>query len=749
MSGPSRRAAVVLCAMLLASCRDATEPRRVGTPARLRVESGATFGAVVEQEADVPLGVRVLDQFGRAVPGAEVRFGVTAGTGAVLLPGTARADAEGRAAVRLRAGTVAGALEVAATADGVPAPARFSGVVLPGPVARLTITPRLLRLNGPGASALLRVEVQDRHGNVAPGSMVGFASDDPTLFTVDPSGVVRAARGGGTARVVATAGSRADTALVSIADPALRPCAAAAATLSLGVGEVADVSALGGVCVRGDGADAQLVLIPFSATTSPLAETQLSVLPLGIAPPASEPPIAAVAMRALERDESLDARLRASEGPLLGRAAAERDVRVRSLVGGIPSSLALGQLVTLNANAVLDCREPDLRTGRVVAISDRAVIVADTANPAGGFTDADYRHYAATFDTLVHAVDAPAFGEPQDLDGNGRVVIFYTRAVNELSPATANFYVGGFFWARDFLAPSTCAGSNLGELFYLLVPDPDGVVRSPTGVQSRAFTRGFVDSVTVATLAHEYQHLINASRRVYVTRTALPEAGWLNEALSHVAEELVFYRASGAAPRANIDASRFGDRRFDDAFLRYSMANFGRLRSFLQNVESFSAFADDQGTGTSVQSRGASWAFLRYLADHHAPTDQDLWYRLANSATSGFANLQQVFGVDPIAALRDFAVSLYLDDLVPGLPARFTQPSWNFRSVFPVVPGPRSFPLSIRALRSETTSSVALRAGAAAYYRFTVPANGEGYFQVSSNGLAVPASLRFLVARIR
>jgi hypothetical protein len=235
-----------------------------------------------------------------------------------------------------------------------------------------------------------------------------------------------------------------------------------------------------------------------------------------------------------------------------------------------------------------------------------------------------------------------------------------------------------------------------------------------------------------------------------VTRTASPEAPWLNEALSHVAEELVFHRQSGTAPRANLDGGRFGAPAYDAAFQQYALPNVGRLRSWLQSTEGYSAFADDQGSGTSIQSRGASWLFLRYLADMHAPADGDVWYRLVNTSSSGFANLQQVFAVDPMAALRDFSVAVYLDDLVPGLPVRYTLPSWNLRSVFPAVPGSaRPFPLATRTLRSELTSSLGLRAGAAAYLRFAVPAGGEGYLQFASGGLPVPSSMRFYLTRTR
>jgi hypothetical protein len=750
LSRPRRVLVASLAVTLALACAESTAPR-AGAPTRVVAVAGRVFGAVVEREADAPLVVRVTDQHARPVAGATVRFGVAQGNGIALSPESAVTDADGRAATRVRAGTLAGEVGVVATVPGVAAPASFSGVVLPGPVARVAIAPRLVRLTGVGSASLPRVDVQDRHGNVVASGQVTYASTDPTLVSVDAGGVVRALRAGASAQLVATAGGLSDTATVSVADPALRPCDAASTVLAPEIGEVHQIAAVGALCVRAGAAGAQLVVIPFSHATSVFAGTPVELLPLGTANPAGEgePHARALPSAAPERDAGLDARLRASERDLVVRAARERDAG-EVAVRAIPSSASLGQLVALNTNSTQECRDPDVRTGRVVALSERAVVVADTANPPGGFTDADYRHFAVTFDTLVHAVDAPAFGAPQDIDGNGRVVIFFTRAVNELSPANASYYVGGFFWARDFLGPGGCAGSNGGEMFYMLVPDPDGVVRDAKGGQSRAFARGFVDSVTVATLAHEYQHLINASRRLYVTRTATPEAPWLNEALSHVAEELVFHRQGGTTPRSNLDGTRFGDARYDAAFLQYAMPNLGRLRSWLQNPESFSPFADDFGTGTSVQSRGASWAFLRYLADHRAADDADVWYRLVNAASSGFANLQQVFGVDPMAALRDFAVSVYVDDLVPGLPARFTQPSWNFRSIFPAVPGnARAFPLATHALRAEITAGTGLRAGAAAYFRFAVPANGESYLQFASGGLPVPASLRFLVVRTR
>ena len=84
------------------------------------------------------------------------------------------------------------------------------------------------------------------------------------------------------------------------------------------------------------------------------------------------------------------------------------------------------------------------------------------------------------------------------------VAILFTRAVNELTPANSGSYVGGFFHPRD-LFPRTqsptrdvCATSNEGELFYMIVPDPTGVVNG------NRFRLGMVDTLTTGVLAHEF-----------------------------------------------------------------------------------------------------------------------------------------------------------------------------------------------------------------------------------------------------
>ncbi len=85
----------------------------------------------------------------------------------------------------------------------------------------------------------------------------------------------------------------------------------------------------------------------------------------------------------------------------------------------------------------------------VAAISNTAYVLADTANPPGGFSDADYASFGTTFDTLINPLDIQTFGQPTDIDHNGKIVIIFTKEVNKLTPRGANGVVGGFFFDRD------------------------------------------------------------------------------------------------------------------------------------------------------------------------------------------------------------------------------------------------------------------------------------------------------------
>jgi hypothetical protein len=177
-----------------------------------------------------------------------------------------------------------------------------------------------------------------------------------------------------------------------------------------------------------------------------------------------------------------------------------------------------------------------------------------------------------------------------------------------------------------------------------------------------------------------------------------------------------------------------------DAFNADQSANTARYRSFLVAPSESSPLRVDD----SLETRGATWDFLRYSADRKGGSEVATWQALVNSTTTGVPNLKSVFGTDLGGQLRDWLVSHYTDDLVSGIPAQNTQPSWNFHTIYPALSGSGNmYPLQVKTL-SAGAGSGTLIGGAAAYYRFAIPPNTTATVTMS-----VPAVMQALVIRIR
>jgi hypothetical protein len=641
-------------------------------------------------------------------------------------------------------------LALAACGDGT---APSEGGDLP---SQVVITPGQARLVAVGDTMRLRAGLYSLYGAPLSTGAVRWTAADPDVFTIDQGGLVTGTRALSVGRAIATIGSQADTAYVVVADPDASPCLGYSPPVTLGVGQAISASMTDAACIASAGGGDEYIIIPWQGSPVGPSTVSLEVTGSGLAgvtsPSGNRSRAQVVSTQSFpERSFAFERTLREmSRRELMPLARTGRDVfesraTTESRAAAIPAHLAIGDLVELNAKITTSCVAPTPRTGRVAAISARAIVVHDTANPAGGFTDADYRRFAITFDTLIAPVEDAAFGAPTDIDFNGKVVVFFTRAVNELTPTDASFYYGGFFHPRDLLpkqhyGAAYCPGSNEREMFYMLVPDPSGAVNG--NIRSV----GFVDTLTVGILAHEHQHLVNFSRRAFVNDAFTDEEVWLNEGLSHIAEELVFYRAAGLAPRQNIGGSSFGTQPFDDLFGRYVAPNFGRLRVFLENPQSFSPYSSYDDLGT----RGAAWAFLRYAADHRGSADGDVWMRLVNSTVSGFDNLADVFGPGVGGLTHAWSVSMYSDDFVAGVDPGQTNPSWNFRTAYPAMPmEARSYPLvdAVRVLTNDVPYTVSLRGGATAYLRFGVTTGKEAVVRVTSNGSVPPPVVQATIVR--
>jgi hypothetical protein len=610
-----------------------------------------------------------------------------------------------------------------------------------------------------GDTVSLSITLVDAGGTPLTGRGVSWRSTAPTVASVTQAGRV-AALSAGQAWIVASSEGVSDSVSVTVVATSIsQACQPPAAALSLAVGDVVPVTldAAGVACLLGPAGGGEFTVVAFNGRTS--GRLALDVRGAGIlgptgsaAAPSRAPFAAALDGAAGERprnlawETALRERERREMGPYV--PAAQAAARKR---GGFRASMSLadppavGSLLNLNAS-IEACDKPNNRVGRVAAVTSRAIVVADTANPAGGFSDAEYREVGLAFDTLVYPVVVQNFGETTDIDANGRTILFFTRAVNALTEDQDDGYVGGFFYARDLFPRADtdefegCAGSNFAEMFYLLAPDPTGQING------NEFSKDFVLENTVGTVAHEMQHLLNAARRLYVLRTEnFDEEVWLNEGLSHIAEELIFYRASGLAPGQNLTADRLrSSERVRNAFNRYATSNFGRFGEYLRDPEAHSPYGQDDELGT----RGAAWAFLRYAADRRGGDQTALWNRLVNSTLTGIPNLRAVIGAEPVEWARDWTVSVYTDDLVATAPV-FQQPSWNFRNIFTALSSRAVYPLRTRMLADQTTTSVSLVAGGGSFFRLGVPAGSRGEVRFTSGAGAPPAGFSAVVVRTR
>jgi len=753
------RLSLVLCAAAAACGHDGTTGPSNGPPAHL--DAAANLNQTATVGAAVPGGVvvKVTDAGGRPVLGTGVAFVVTQGNGLVT-PSLATTDANGLARTAWTLGTIVGPNEVTATVSGLTATMKFEATGVAGPVATVSVSPPNARLLPTIDTTRITVKSLDSFGNPATPTPT-IVVRDPSVLSVDASGLVHALKRGASTYVVASAAGKSDSALVTVLATGQSICTGSATPIELGVGQVlTDLSGLG-VCVHSSVAGAEYALVPFFNGSIPSATIPLEVKGQGLTPLTfpvttlrpSQPSF--MTAPTLVPDDEFESRLRKREQlempKQIASARAWMGARRNLIASGAVTQLVpnVGDLLKLNTNAVDWCDNPDIRTGRVAAITDKAIVVADTANPAGGFTDEDYRSIGVTFDTLIDPMDRAAFGAPSDIDNNGHVILFFTRAVNEKTPQGASSVVLGLFYARDLYpktaSPGPCLGSNVAEMFYLMVPDPDGVVNGNKRSKPQ------VVSFTNGTVAHEYQHLINASRRMYVNGGGtVTEESWLNEGLSHIAEELGFFKSSGRAPRQNLDASGFSDPIFASAYSTFENNNFNRYRQYLARPEQQSPIGFD-AVDDDLPTRGAIWNFLRYTADHLPSASQEnaFWFSLVNTKLTGIANLTAALGKPPNSLLRDWAISVFLDDNAPNVDPRFQQPSWNLRSALTNGGTGLAFPLGTRTLTDNATSTTTLVSDGVAFFRFSVPSSQDALLTVTSGGQTLPSTLQLALVRVR
>jgi hypothetical protein len=340
------------------------------------------------------------------------------------------------------------------------------------------------------------------------------------------------------------------------------------------------------------------------------------------------------------------------------------------------------------------------------------------------------------FATQLYAVDTTAFGRESDIDNNGVVIVLMTPRVNSLvskADCLSTGFVAGFFFGYD-ITTGADSRSNHGEIFYSLVADPSGTLSCAHSVTS-------IKHLIPVTFIHEFQHMISFNQHVLV-RHGPSEVLWLNEGLSHFAEEL-------------------GGRSFLPAADTVSFSRF--VQGDLYNAEQYllapstHALVDASGIG-GLAERGGYWLFVRYITDQFG---SGLTRKLEFTTQTGANNVAAQTGVPFDQTLSRFALTQWVSDL-PGFspPSELTYTSWGFRATFASLYAqdstnfPKPFPLvPVVAGGGAISVTDSLHAGSGYYLRAmqapSGPSFGVTFAGGGGGGFAAGLVPRLNVIRIR
>jgi hypothetical protein len=426
-------------------------------------------------------------------------------------------------------------------------------------------------------------------------------------------------------------------------------CSGVAPT-ALAAGEYTVIDASQTGCVRVPGSGAQESEYLYVALAAQGKETRSGVsAPYALR--GSPSPSAAVArlrspalQKAPTAAEAFHDLLRRRERELSQQPDAVSEARSRISASVAPVRPTVGSQRTFDVCATTTCTSFVQSTATAKLVVEHVAIYVDDATP-NAYTTADLNKVGSLFDTHLYPIDTTAFGRESDIDNNGVVIVLLTPHVDELTPNCSSIVIYGFFLGRDLLP--NLAHSNDGEIFYGVVP---GTFAGCTISESSA-----INSLP-GVFIHEFQHMISFNQHVLL-RGGTSEDTWLNEGLSHFAEEL-----GGEMVPDNLCMPAFTDCRsqfeFDDFYDAYQ---------YLDDPESAFLIEPGNSVGT-LSERGANWLMVRWLVDHFAavlPQGTDLTRKLVQTKQIGVTNVQTATGEDFNLLVSQWQLANYLTNL-PG-----------------------------------------------------------------------------------
>lgn len=730
-------------------------------PATVTKRAGDGQSAPAGATLATSLEVEVKDQGGAPVPGAPLTWTVTSG-GGTLSSASVTTDASGVGRATWRLGATVGAQAVQ-VASGSASAAGFTATATSATTVSITgVSPSILREGGtatvtgtgfsttasqntvtldglpatvttasstslsftvptadcrPARQAELRVQVQGASATRS----VGVAPDTALALTVGNGWFTN------TNCIHLAAGTGSERYVVGVASTSETPSSLTPLQLDASAGTV-----LQGAPFLTPG-----LLDPRAVRLSQVGGVRAPWAPSGLRAPDGPTPMRRV-------HDAWEAQWRAEERRLVRRLGSPPElVAFRSRAAAAPAAVpAVGD--TLPFSVPGSCSSGTSIKGVVRYVGRSGLWVEDVANPVQAFTAAEYKDLDDFYTDKTHAVLTSYFGDFVDLDNNQRTVVLLTKEVNKKEN------VLGFVWGGDLYPRNMCATSNQAEIFYGLVPDPNGA-------HGKVWTKSDVAKEYPTLVAHEITHVVQLTQIIH--RSAADKATWELEGGATLAEQLVGYAALGHGPGQDLGSTVFWNA-YDsgwyaswatDMAMYFGFAGDSRIPKAPEEC-SWMGLASEGNSGPCENSRavyGVPSTLLRFTLDRYgaakAGGEAALMRDLTSSSRTGMANLAGATGETSTRLLILFGITLWADGRVWN-----SLTSWNLYDVF------QSFRETARlkpytSTAAQPSLAASVRAGSNVYLEWT-PASGHpptSFRARTPAGGALPGHMVLWILRVQ
>ena len=263
------------------------------------------------------------------------------------------------------------------------------------------------------------------------------------------------------------------------------------------------------------------------------------------------------------------------------------------------------------------------RTGSNVEVEATLYGLSDTCyvyiDDNSHMTPAQAREVAAEWNSNSYPEVVSHFGDPTNVDGDSHIYVLFSPELNSTADEYSPGGLYGYFYSRD---QYNVTYSNNKDIIYV---NSAWMVGGDGDVDKRE---------TFATLAHEFQHMVNFHEKGSSEYTSF------NEGMSMMAELYAGYGLPNGS-----DYGYNAVKTFEDAPWNYSVTSWS-------------------SNGGSRGGYGISFLFMCYINDRFGPGA--IKTIVSGSSSGGITNIENVLAIDFDILYRDWLIANILDETGTG-----------------------------------------------------------------------------------